>query len=72
MSEHEYPPLRILRLPALEIKVGRKKTGIYSMISQGLFPAPISLGLRAVGWVESEIDQWLQERIKQSRQGEAS
>jgi len=67
MSTYKISTFKILRLPDVENKIGRKKTGIYSMIAQGLFPAPISLGLRSVGWLESEIDQWLEDRIKHSR-----
>jgi prophage regulatory protein len=36
------------------------------LISKGEFPEAISLGERAVGWVESQIDQWLDEKIAAS------
>jgi len=34
---------------------------------QGTFPKPVSLGGRAVGWLEAEVQQWLQRRIEASR-----
>jgi len=37
------------------------------MISKGEFPKPISLGARAVGWIEQEVTDWIEQRIQQSR-----
>ena len=31
------------------------------------FPKPVSIGDRAVAWVESEVKQWIEERIKHFR-----
>ena len=31
------------------------------------FPRPVSLGARAVGWIEAEVDEWIRERIEKSR-----
>jgi len=39
----------------------------YDLISKNQFPKPIFLGARAVGWLESEIDAWIAERVKASR-----
>jgi prophage regulatory protein len=36
-------------------------------MAQGTFPKPVSLGGRAVGWLEAEVQQWLQRRIETSR-----
>jgi hypothetical protein len=36
-------------------------------MAQGTFPKPVSLGGRAVGWLEAEVQQWLQRRIEASR-----
>lgn len=57
----------IHRLPAILKRTGLSRSTVYLMISKGKFPAPISLGDRAVGWLESEIDAWLEERIEASR-----
>ena len=45
----------ILRLPAVKSKSGYSRSTIYLRISQGLWPKPISLGPRAVGWPDEEI-----------------
>ena len=60
---------RILRLPAVKARTGLSRSSIYLWIAQGRFPKPISLGDRAVGWVESEVNEWLNRQIEASRQG---
>jgi len=62
----------ILRLPKVKDRTGLSRSSIYLRISQGLFPKPISLGARAVGWVEEEIDQWLSEQISSSRPNQST
>lgn len=57
----------ILRLPTVKARTGLSRSTIYLRMSQGEFPKPVSLGRRAVGWVETEIDDWLREQIEQSR-----
>lgn len=57
----------ILRLPEVKTRIGLSRSTIYLKIKEGKFPAPISLGDRAVGWIESEIEQWVEEQIESSR-----
>ena len=57
-------PVRILRLPDVISRVGLRRASIYLHISKGSFPKPISLGARAVGWLESDIDGWIAARIE--------
>ena len=45
----------ILRLPAIKTSTGLSRSTIYLRIAQGLFPKPVSLGGRAVGWPASEV-----------------
>ena len=59
----------ILRLPTVKDRTGLSRSTIYLRISEGTFPTPISLGSRAVGWIESEINEWLEQRIEPSRVG---
>jgi len=58
---------RILRLPEVMARTGLSRSTIYLRISQGNFPKPVSLGARAVGWIEVEIQEWLQRQIEASR-----
>ena len=58
---------RILRLPEIKNRTGLSRSTIYLRMSDGAFPKPISLGGRAVGWIETEIDDWIVYQIKASR-----
>ena len=49
-----------LRLADVQRRVPFSRSAIYLMISRGEFPKQISLGARAVGWLKSEIDQWVE------------
>lgn len=55
---------RILRLPELKYRIGLSGSHIYAMVSKGTFPHQIKLGPRAAGWLESEVDQWIEQRIQ--------
>ncbi len=57
----------ILRLPAVKARVSLSRSTIYLRISEGSFPKSISLGGRAVGWIESEVNDWLNQQIETSR-----
>ena len=59
----------ILRLPDVKSRTGLSRSTIYLRIKEGKFPYPINLGSRAVGWIESDIDDWLDQRIAESRGG---
>ena len=57
----------ILRLPEVIKRTGYSRSTIYLKTSKGIFPKPIGLGDRAVGWLEAEIETWINGRIQQSR-----
>ena len=57
----------VLRLPAVKARTGLSRSTIYLRVSQGAFPAPVSLGGRAVGWLDAEVDAWLTAQIEKSR-----
>lgn len=59
--------ISILRLPDVKSRTGLSRSTIYLLISKNKFPSSVSLGDRAVGWVEKEIDQWIVDQIKNSR-----
>lgn len=60
----------ILRLPVVKARTGISRSSVYLKISEGTFPKPINLGVRSVGWLESEINEWIQQRIDESRKGD--
>ena len=45
----------ILRLPAVKAESGASRSTIYLRIEQGLWPKPVRLGPRSVGWPASEV-----------------
>lgn len=53
----------ILRLPEVKARTGLSRSSIYNAIKTGNFPAPVPLGARAVGWVSTDIDDWIVARI---------
>lgn len=67
MEHKTNPPTRFLRLPEVQDRTGLSRSTIYVRLGQGRFPRPVSLGERAVGWVEAEVDEWIRERIEESR-----
>lgn len=58
---------RILRLAEVKLRTGLSRSTIYFAIKKDQFPKPINLGMRSVGWLESEINQWINERIQERR-----
>jgi prophage regulatory protein len=53
---------RILRLPVVQELTGKSRSGIYSDVALGLFPRPVKVGRRAIGWRSEEIERWLADR----------
>ena len=53
---------KILRRPAVEATTGLSRSTIYQHMQAGIFPKPIRLGPKAVGWLESEVFAWIQAR----------
>jgi prophage regulatory protein len=60
---------KILKLPAVVEITGKCRSGIYQEIADGTFPKQINLGPRAVGWLESEIQAWIDSRIQSRDSG---
>jgi len=59
---------KIIRLPEVKNKTGLSRSSIYLRMSNGKFPLSISLGgSRAIGWLESDIEQWLEDCIAASK-----
>lgn len=62
---------RILRLPKVLARTGLGRSAAYEGIKAGTFPAPVHLTARAVGWIESEINAWIEARAA-ARDSEAT
>lgn len=55
--------MKLIRIKDVMERTGLARSTIYKYISLGQFPQPIKLGTRAVAWVESEIDTWINDSI---------
>ncbi len=70
-DEHDnHPPKteRFLRWPDVQMRVGICRSHAHNLIKEEKFPAPIKLtGGRASAWLESEIDAWIDARVKENR-----
>lgn len=62
---------RPIRLTEVMNRTGYGKAWIYRLISEGRFPTQIKIGSRAVAFIESEIDDWIQATIDETRKNAA-
>lgn len=62
---------RLIRLPEVVARTGLRKSAIYQRAKDGTFPSSIKIGTYNVAWLESEIDEWVAERIATSRRTNA-
>lgn len=76
MAAKIQPALTILRRKQVEARTGLSRSSIYARMRQDpkrpgdydpTFPKPISVGTKAVGWIEAEINAWLTAQVKKSR-----
>ena len=72
IEQRTNPPIRFLRISAVEALTGLSRTTIYDWSAQGRFPRAVRLSERAVRWIESEVEEWMDDRIEQGRGGDAS
>ena len=56
--------MKILRLKQVTEKVGVGKTTIYRWINANQFPKPINLSSSSVGWLEADINDWIQSKVE--------
>ena len=64
------PPSAILRRRDVQSRTGLSKSSLYRITKDGTFPAPVRLGPRCVGWIEAEVQAWIERRIEISRRSQ--
>jgi len=57
---------RLIRLKEVQRRVSLGRSTIYRWMAEGTFPKPVSLGSHAVAWQESEIEDWIDSRIREA------
>lgn len=55
--------MRFLRIQDVMSLTGLARSTIYKFMDEDVFPKTIPLGGRAVGWLESEIEEWMESRL---------
>jgi len=56
-------PIRLLRLPEVCKATGLGRAMIYRLQAEQRFPKSVKITEHAVGWIESEVQTWLAERV---------
>jgi prophage regulatory protein len=59
---------KIIRLPEVVCVTGLSRSTIYLRMSKGEFPKSISLGERAVGWLETDVEDWMEACVVASKE----
>lgn len=63
MQTQAFSQPTILRRKTVESRTGLSRSSIYQKMADGEFPKPISIGARAVGWLETTINDWIADRV---------
>ena len=58
---------KILRLPDVLQRCGLSRSSLYALMAENQFPKSVKISMRSVGWVESDLDDWVQNRIDIAR-----
>ncbi|MDJ0040924.1 helix-turn-helix transcriptional regulator [Pantoea allii] len=57
----------LIRITEVQRRIGYSKAWIYRLLKDSRFPKPVKIGTRAIAFVESEVDEWIEQRIVESR-----
>jgi prophage regulatory protein len=57
----------ILRLPQVKETCGLSRSSIYNMMKDGTFPQSFRIGAKAIGWLDSDIQAWIDDRVQVGR-----
>jgi prophage regulatory protein len=64
--------MKIIRLPTVVERTGLPKSSIYSLLKSDLFPKQVRLGVRSVGWRESDVEAWISNRTEVNNSGHSA
>jgi prophage regulatory protein len=62
----EAPKPRLIRRAEVIARVSLARSTIYKRIAAGEFPRPIPIGGGRVAWIQSDIDNWINERLAEA------
>jgi prophage regulatory protein len=58
---------QLVRLGRVQEMTSLARSTVYALIAEGAFPAQVKISPRRVGWIESEVLDWIRRRIEESR-----
>jgi prophage regulatory protein len=79
MTEIAKYPLTILRRKQVEVRTGLSRSTIYAKLTYNpkrpsdfdpIFPKPVSIGIKAIGWIEAEIEAWIAAQVRKCREAQ--
>ncbi|RKG36491.1 helix-turn-helix transcriptional regulator [Acinetobacter rongchengensis] len=59
--------LRLIRRKEVQLRTGLGASSIYALMQKNQFPKPVTLSIRRVAWVESDVEEWILNRISQKQ-----
>lgn len=57
--------MRLISMKEVMHKTSLARSTIYKYLAEGIFPESVSLGANKVAWLESEINEWIEEKLAQ-------
>jgi prophage regulatory protein len=67
INQTEEIAMRFLRINEVRERIGLGRTSIYKMVNEGTFPKPVRVLGKKVAWIDSEVDEWMMQRIADER-----
>ncbi|GAB7198382.1 MULTISPECIES: helix-turn-helix transcriptional regulator [Dickeya] len=64
LSINENNDVRLIRLKDVISKTGLPRSTLYRRMKEGLFPLNVSIGENSVAWVEHEVNDWINDSLK--------
>ncbi len=61
---------QLIKLSEVMQYTSLSKSSIYAFISDGTFPKQISIGARGSAWLKSDVDNWIDKRVSESKKTE--
>ena len=65
------PTNRLLRIREVIAATGLRRSTLYSLIGEGRFPRPVRISERTTAWLESEVNDWVTERVAERDAGQS-
>lgn len=66
-SKNNQTDPRLIRRKEVQAKTGLGASSIYAMMKSGEFPQCLNLSERRVAWIESDVNQWIANRIAEHK-----